>query len=144
MFLKRPLQELDITSFDVLKTKGKSFAFLTVSTKAKGNSFLSLYGHGYSTRQLIFHGQVLNFQPGKSEPDKLAVAILQEEEAKQAVEAPRPPRVLPTEQLPYTLPFGSLSTGVWDFDNQGRLSFDGKYQDKRSGFVTFGRKGLVM
>ncbi|CAO2656156.1 Nn.00g049590.m01.CDS01 [Neocucurbitaria sp. VM-36] len=43
-----------------------------------------------------------------------------------------------------TLSFKTLMTGVWEYDYMGKLVFDQKFKDMRSGYVTFGNTALVL
>lgn len=132
-FLKEHLKALGITGFLVQKSKNQNHAFLTVSTEAKGSALLQRYGfvagaarHGSSREPLKFRGRDLKFSRGSRRPDALLITVLQDEEAQRSAETTHHAKGLHNEPLLPTLPFASLSTGVWEYDRQGALVFDRK------------------
>ncbi|EFQ92511.1 hypothetical protein PTT_10351 [Pyrenophora teres f. teres 0-1] len=151
VFLKDKLNQFDIIVFEIRKFRGhngRSYAILTVPSTGNGNRFLQQYGsrgRQVPLRTMVFQGQHLTFRmnnkPGQ--PDPLKVKSLQEKEAamrsKMGSQAPKP-----QTSGRSTLAFQTLMTGVWDYDNLGKLSFDQKLKDRRQGYVTFGKSALVL
>lgn len=154
IFLKDRLDQLGILAFEIKKFRGhqngRHFAILTVSNTANGNAFLQYYGsRGRATPlyPLSFQGESLRFsksnRPGQ--PTPLTVRTLQEKEEsmRAKMRAPGAVKQAPRSHQP-TLAFQSLRTGIWDHDHRGKLAFDSKFRDSRSGFVTFGGSAIVV
>ena len=153
VFLKDKLLSLGVLVFDVRKYRahnGQSYAILTVPDTIKGNTFLQYYGsrgRQVPLVSLVFQGQPLTFRvnnkPGQ--PDPLKIRTLQEKEASmRAKMGSQAPVAHISRAGRSTLPFQTLMTGVWDYDDLDRLAFDQKYKDKRQGYVTFGKSSLVL
>jgi hypothetical protein len=153
MFLIDRLHKQDILAFEIIKLRsrnGQPFAILTVPDITHGNAFLQFHGshgRGVALVPLVFRGRALVFQRSKTRghPTPLKIRTLQEKDAamrskigNQAPTAPNP------RSSRSTLSFQTLTTGVWDYDQFGKLVFDQKFRDKRQGYVTFGKTALVV
>ena len=148
-FLRDKLSKnIDVLAFEVAKPSGRPYAFLTVSDVAKGNLFLQAYGSlvgGLALTALTFRGRLLTIRRGKGVPDALMISALQDkEESLRAKRMSRVPFSQRAQGAQPTLSFTTLMTGVWEYDHQETLMFDQKFKDVRAGWVTFGRRALML
>ncbi|KAJ4365647.1 hypothetical protein N0V83_008267 [Neocucurbitaria cava] len=152
LFLKDKLNQLDILAYDVYKFRaqnGRHFAILTVASVIQGNSFLQYYGsrgRQAPLKPLFFRGERLRFQrsnrPGQPEPLKIRTLQEKEETMRAKMKGQTPSAQIPRAH--HSLPFQTLMTGVWDYNNQSKLFFDQKFKDMRQGYITFGSAALVI
>jgi hypothetical protein len=151
--LKDKLLRLNVLVFEIRKYRGhnnRPYAILTVPSTANGNEFLKHYGSRGRQAPLIpllFQGASLTFRmnnkPGQ--PDPLKIRTLQEKEAAMRSKmGNQAPALLDSRSSRSTLSFQTLMTGVWDYDQLGKLVFDQKFKDRRQGYVTFGKNALVV
>jgi hypothetical protein len=138
--LKDRLRRFDILAFDLFKKIGNNWAILTVADLDNGRKFLGLYGaRGRQPLTFGFINLHCKMSNKKADPRKVVTLLQKEEEIRsRRVQQPTAGASQPI------FPFQTLMTGVWNYDQQGRLTFDQKYRDLRVGSVTFGRHALVI
>ncbi|KAF2130133.1 RdRP-domain-containing protein [Dothidotthia symphoricarpi CBS 119687] len=145
IFLKDKLRRFDVLAFDVFKQAKNNWATITVANFHNGQRFLNNYGRG--NHSLVFRFKTLRCRrsnrPGQPEALKVIALLHKEEEmrVKHSSRGPNTPTPGPSQP---TFKFQTLMTGLWDYDRMGKLVFDQKYKDPRSGFVTFGKFALVL
>lgn len=82
-------------------------------------------------------------KPGQPEALKV-IALLQKEEEMRVKPSSRGPNAQAPGPSQPIFKFQTMMTGLWDYSQAGKLVFDQKFKDPRSGFVTFGKSALVL
>ncbi|KAL5116812.1 hypothetical protein ACEQ8H_005293 [Pleosporales sp. CAS-2024a] len=140
------LYACNVLAFDVIKKVGINWAIITVGEFLNGRRFLDRHG-GRGVERILFKGVALGFKMSnrKGQPEPLKILSLLEKEARiKAQRSKQPHKAQRSGQARSTFPIKSLSTGVWFYDDENRLRFDQKFQDSRTGFVTFGKYALII
>jgi hypothetical protein len=145
--LKDKLAAFGIPVFEIFKKQGLTWAIVTVGRVEKGQNFLKRYGRG-GEDSLMFHGRALTFKRSNKlgQPDAMKVAALVEKEESLGSTAHTTTHSSGQRHSPSRpiFTFNGFSTGVWDYDRLGKLVFDQKFKDLRSGSVIFGKTALVI
>jgi hypothetical protein len=96
----------------------------------------------------MFRGRALTFKrsnkPGQPEAMKVASLLQKEETLSSTVRTKNHSSGQKPSSSRPIFTFNSFSTGVWDYDRLGKLVFDKKFKDIRSGSVIFGKSALVI
>ncbi|KAI4955654.1 hypothetical protein J4E91_001515 [Alternaria rosae] len=150
--LQEALHSVDVFAFDVRKFSGQynDFAILTIPSVSSGNRFLEIrgsQGRRQALQPLYFGNQPLDFrQSNKRREDPLQLKSLKEKQETEEAKRFKGPAPIAKLQRPggSTLSFRTLMTGVWDYDHLGKLVFDQKLNDRRQGYITFGKNALVI
>lgn len=140
MFLQEKLLRFDILAFNVFKKHGNQWALVTVAREVNGNRFIK---HFQTQERLLLHGRQLRCKKSNKKAEALTImSLLDKEDAMRQKE-----QKLSVPKTHLTQPhfaFTNLSSGVWNYDSRGKLFFEQKYVDRRSGTIIFGRTALVI
>lgn len=140
LFLKPRLEQFDILAFDIFKKHGNPWALITVAREANGNQFIK---HFQVRERLVCQNQQLRCRKSNKKAEALKIMSLldrEDELRKKAAKSSVPKAQLSQPHFNFT----TMMTGVWDYNNLGKLCFDQKYKDPRSGTVIFGKTALVI
>lgn len=151
-FLREPLRQLSIFTFDCQKMKTKGCAILTIADKSQAERFLQQYGAPPKTRrgyvpgpQLIFLRHTMICAPSKSEPDELSLRSLKMKEAKSSKKSGTVPSSVPTHSRDDQRTFGisGLACGMWAYPRKD-LEYVQYFHDPRQGSVVFGPASIII
>ncbi|KAF3004792.1 hypothetical protein E8E13_002785 [Curvularia kusanoi] len=140
VFLKEKLARFDNLAFDVFKKHGNAWAIVTVAKEVNGNRFIQ---HYQTKEQLLYHGHQLRCKKSNDKSEALKVISLLEKEDEIRKKSQKPSPIKPKFSEPHYA-FITMSSGVWNYDRAGKLLFEQKYQDPRSGTIIFGKTALVI
>ncbi|KAF2466775.1 rna-dependent rna polymeras-like protein [Lindgomyces ingoldianus] len=148
VFLKPYFSDVDILAFDVRKRVGKCHANITTPNLRCAECFLQKHGGDHSRyppKPLNFRGKDLYCKQGKSSPTPLNIQALREDNERLLAMRDGLSRALPVSKPSRPIfPFIALQLGTWTYNHLGKLAFDEKYKDGRSGTVTFGKNAFVI
>lgn len=134
------MEQFDILAFDIFKKHGNQWALLTVAKEVNGNRFIKYF---QMQESLVYDGRQLKCKKSNKKAEALKIMSLLDKEdelRKKAVKSSIPKPQLSQPHFSFT----SMMTGVWNYDNLGKLVFDQKYQDPRRGTMIFGKTALVI
>jgi hypothetical protein len=140
LFLKPKLELFDILAFDIFKKYGNQWALLTVAKEVNGTRFIK---HFQTQDRLVFQDRQLRCKKSNKKAEALKIMSLLDKEdelKKKAVSSSLPKPQLSQPHFGFT----TMMTGVWNFDDRGKLVFDQKYKDPRRGTIIFGKTALVI
>lgn len=140
VFLKDKLARFDILAFDIFKKTGNPWAIATVATEVNGTRFIK---HFHIHEKLLLNGRQLRCKKSNRKAEALKIISLLDKEEEMRKKSLKPSLPKPQLSRPH-FDFTTLMTGVWNYNNLGKLVFDHKYQDHRRGTVIFGKTALVI
>lgn len=145
MFLKDKLQAHEILAFDVFKKVGTNWATVTVAHEKNARSFIKRHAFR-GPEPLEFKSSPLGIKASnrKGQPEPLKILSLQEKESNMKEKYMRQPTARHDGSPRSIFPIHCLMTGVWGYDHLGKLIFDQKFKDTRTGSVTFGKYALMI
>lgn len=140
VFLKDIFARFDILAFDVRKKTGDHWAIATVASEVNGTRFIK---HFQVQEKLLLNGRELRCKKSNRKAEALKIMSLVDKEEEMRKKLLKPSLPKPQPSRPH-FDFIKMVTGVWNYNNLGRLVFDQKYQDHRRGTVIFGKTALVV
>lgn len=141
--MRDKLRVFDILAYDVEKYVGQNYAFITVAVYKNGERFLDRHG---THERLAFKSATLtcSVSTRKDQPDPLKVLSLLEKESQIKSKSLITPTVPISGSPPSIFPIQNLMTGIWSYDHLGKLVFDQRLKDVRSGYINFGKHALMI
>ncbi|KAL1654363.1 hypothetical protein SLS61_002963 [Didymella pomorum] len=140
LYLKPKLEQFDLLAFDIFKKYGNQWALVTVAKEVNGNQFIM---HFQTRERLVYQGRQLRCKKSNKKAEALKIMSLLDKEDELRRKAVK--SLVPRPQLSQPhFNFTRMMTGVWDYDDLGKLCFDQKYKDPRQGTMIFGKTALVI
>lgn len=140
LFLKPKLEQFDLLAFDIFKKQGNPWALVTVAKEVNGSQFIK---HFQTQDRLVYQGRQLRCKKSNKKAEALKIMSLLDKEDELRKKAVKSSAPRPSLSQPH-FNFTSMMTGVWDYDNLGKLCFDQKYKDPCQGTMIFGKTALVI
>jgi hypothetical protein len=113
---------------------------VTVAKEVNGNQFIM---HFQTRERLVYQGRQLRCKKSNKKAEALKIMSLLDKEDELRRKAVK--SLVPRPQLSQPhFNFTRMMTGVWDYDDLGKLCFDQKYKDPRQGTMIFGKTALVI
>lgn len=134
------MEQFHLLAFDIFKKQGNPWALVTVAKEVNGNQFIK---HFQTRDRLVYQGRQLRCRKSNKKAEALKIMSLLDKEdelRKKAAKSSAPRLHLSQPHFNFT----SMLTGVWNYDNLGKLCFNQKYKDPRQGTMIFGKIALVI
>jgi hypothetical protein len=140
VYLKEKFARFDILAYDVFKKHGNEWAIVTVAKEVNGSHFIK---HYQTREKLLYQGRQLRCKKSNKKAEALKIMSLLDKEDEMKKKSQKP--TLQTSKLSQPhFAFTAMSSGIWSYDEVGKLYFEQRYQDPRRGTIIFGKTALVI